>query len=85
VWKYLRSRPHAWQCPEISTFATKVWFERADRIDGILPHSPYFSHKVGFKLVWRIAESKSWSDPDKMPHPSNSIRLPNGDPRTWGY
>jgi hypothetical protein len=67
VWKYLRSRPHALQCPEISTFATKVWFERADRIDGILPHSLHFSPKVGFKLFGRSPNQKAGLIPIRCP------------------
>jgi hypothetical protein len=36
--------------PEIISLPALVWFERADRIDSILPHSLYFSSKTGFKI-----------------------------------
>jgi len=36
--------------PKVISIPTFVWFERANRIDSVLPHALYFSNKAGFKL-----------------------------------
>lgn len=49
----------AMEGPQIGPLASHVWFDRADRIDGVLPHTLYYSRKSGFKIFSRRRDQKA--------------------------
>jgi hypothetical protein len=49
----------AMEDPEISPPTSLVWFERANRIDSVLPHALYFSWKSGFEFFGRRGDQKT--------------------------
>ncbi len=61
--------------PEIGPLASCVWFERADGIDGVLPHALYFSPKHGFKLFGRLGNRETRLIPKGAPARTNQVKL----------
>ena len=44
---------------EISPLPTRIWFDRADRINSILPHALYFSVKSRFEIFGTLRNQKA--------------------------
>ncbi len=49
----------AMEGPEIGPIASRVWFDRFERIHRILPHSLYFSRKAGFEIFGARRDEKT--------------------------
>ena len=58
--------------PETTSLASRVWFERADRINSILPHSLYLSGKSGFEFFGALSNRKAClvPIPVRVPEPT---------------